>query len=371
MQFTANTAALVDALGWVTKSLPARPAAPVLAAVKLSVEGNVLTLSGFDYEQSTVATIEVEGAVDGTVLVSGRLFADIARALPKGEVKVALNATKLLVQAKASKFSLQIMPDTDYPALPAQPTAIGSVDAKEFAEAVRTVVAAAGRDDMLPVLTAVNVQIDPEAGEITLAATDRFRLAVRKVAFQAAPGAQAVEVLVPAKTLDTWAKSLTGEEGTRFGFGAGGANENVFAVVAEGRSATVRVLDGSYPKYQGLIPTTFAAESVFEQTDLLAAVKRVALVADRGTPASVAFSADGITISAASDDEASEDVEAEHSGSDVTMGFNVAFLTDGLVAIGNQQIRVCLVAPNKPVIIQPADDDGYTYLLMPMRGGSS
>lgn len=369
MQFTVNNTALVEALGWVAKSLPARPSAPVLAGVKMSVESGFLTLAAFDYEQSAIATIEVDSVTDGTVVVSGRLLADIARALPKGDVKFELDGTKIRVQAKSSKFSLQTMPVADYPTLPDQPTMIGSVDANLFAEAIRSVVPAAGRDDMLPVLTAVNVVIDPAAGELTLVATDRFRLAVRKVSFQGEAGAEPLAVLVPARVLDTWAKSLTGEAESRFTFGTGGNNENVFAVQADHRSATVRLLDGQYPKWEALIPRDFTAEAVVETAEVADAVKRVSLVAEKSTPATLAFSANGLVLSAEHDDEATEDVDAQYVGGDITIGFNFAFLLDGLNAVGGTA-RISLVAGNKPAVIRPVDgEDTYTYLLMPMRGG--
>lgn len=369
MQFTVNNAALVDALGWVAKSLPLRPTAPVLAGVKLSVAGNLLTLSAYDYEQSAVAQVEVEGATDGVVVVSGRMFSEIARALPAGDVKVTVDGTRLLVQARTSKFSLAVMPDGEYPSLPSAPPAIGSVEAAAFSDAVRKVVAAAGKDDTLPVLTAVQVEFDPEAGVITLAATDRFRLSVVKVPFTAAPGSEASKVLVPSRTLDLWAKSLGGKEGETFALGTGGGDAAAFAITAGTRSATVRLLDGQFPAYQALIPKDFAAETTLNSADLLSAVKRVAIVAQTTrAPIKIDFDKDGLTVSASSDGEASEDVEASHVGDTIAMGFNSAYLSDGLNAIGGGDLRVSLVAANKPVIIQPVGSEDYTYLLMPMRG---
>ena len=371
MQFSANHTALVDALGWVAKSLPARPAVPVLAAVKLSVTGNVLTLSAFDYDQSAVATVEVLSNRDGTVLVSGRLLADIARALPKDDVRFTVEGNKLLIQSKASKFSLQIMPDHDYPALPENPPTLGSVDANAFGEAVRKVVPAAGRDDMLPVLTSVNMKFDPATGAVTMAATDRFRLAIAKVAFDTDGDTtgEPISILVPARVIDLWAKSLAGRDGGRFTLGAGGENLNVFSIQAGDRSATVRLLDGSYPKVEALIPKDYNAESVLNSADLLAAVKRVALVAQgTATPAKVAFTREGVDVSATGDDEANEFLDAEHVGAESTMGFNVAYLQDGLNAMGGGDLRVSLVAPTKPVVFQPKDGEDFTYLLMPMRG---
>lgn len=367
MQFTVSNAALVDALGWVAKSLPLRPTAPVLSGVKLSVTGNLLTLSAFDYEQSAVAQVEVENATDGVVVVSGRMFSDIARALPTGDVKVSVDGTRLLVQARSSKFSLALMPEGEYPTLPTIPPAVATVDAVAFSDAVRKVVAASGKDDTLPVLTAVQVDIDPQAGLITLAATDRFRLAVVKVPFTGS-GTEAVKILVPSRTLDLWAKSLGGKEGDTFTLGTGGEQE-AFAITAGARSATVRLLDGQFPAWQALLPKDFNAETTVNSADLLDGVKRVAIVAQATrAPIKIEFAKDGLTISASSDGDASEDIDAHHVGTEITMGFNSAYLTDGLNAIGGADMRVSLVAASKPVIIQSSDSEAYTYLLMPMRG---
>lgn len=369
MQFTVSNAALVDALGWVAKSLPSRPTAPVLAGVKMSVSENLLTLSAFDYEQSAVAQVEVENATDGVVVVSGRMFSDIARALPSGDVKVVVEGTRLLVQARSSKFSLALMPDGEYPNLPSTPPTIGTVEAGAFSDAVRKVVAAAGRDDTLPVLTAVQVAFDPEAGVITLAATDRFRLAVVKVPFTATADTEATKVLVPSRTLDMWAKSLGSKDGQEFALGTGGGEQEAFAITAGNRSATVRLLDGQFPAWQGLIPPDFAAENTVNSADLLEAVKRVTIVAQANrAPIKIDFTKDGLTISASSDGDASEDLDANHVGTEITMCFNSAYLQDGLNAIGGADMRVSLVAATKPVIVQPLESDAYTYLLMPMRG---
>lgn len=369
MQFTADNAALVNALGWVAKALPARPASPVLAGLKLEVADGNLTLSAFDYEQSAVAVIEVTDSTDGVVLVSGKLLVDIARALPKDDVHVSLDGSRVQVKAKTSKFLLPSMPVEDYPTLPTQPETIGSVDANEFAKAISTVVPAAGRDDMLPVLTAVSVKIDPEQGQMTLAATDRFRLAVREIAFDSVPGAAPATLLIPARILDQWAKSLTGESGAKFVFGSAGTEAGVFSVKAGDREATVRVIDGTYPKVQALIPADFNSEIVVSALDLISAVKRVGLVAERSTPASLSFTADGITISASADSEASEDVLSNLVGQELSMGFNWNYLLDGLNAMGPNDVRIALVAPNKPAVLRPTDpEENYTYLLMPMRG---
>lgn len=373
MKFTAETAEFANALTWVAKALPARPSQPVLAGIKVDVCGVDVTLSAFDFDQSAVArvTLGFPADEDGTIIVSGRMLADIVRAINKPEITFRVEDRKLHLTSGAAKFSLALMGIEDYPTLPEQPDALGSVEAAEFAAAISRVIPAAGRDDMLPVLTAVSVTLDAENDELVLAATDRFRLSVVKCSFKAEAATGKATYLVPARVLDMWAKSLTSADG-RFVFGTDLTHNGVFAVDAGTKTATVRLLDGTYPNWSALIPAAFSTEAVFAAPDLIGAVRRVALVASKATPVTLAFTRDGIEVSAAADDTAAEHVECALVGDEVTIGFNIGYLIDGLNGLPAGPSRACLGAKTKPAIFRPADDDvTSTYLLMPMRGQGS
>ena len=182
MKFRVERDVLADAAAWVARSLPARPPVPVLGGVLIQGGGDpgaeTLTVSGFDYETS--ARVEVDATIGdpGQVLVSGRLLADIARALPPKPVDLVVDGARATINCGSSRFSLPTMPVEDYPQLPAMPQRAGSVQADKLAAAVAQVAVAAGRDDTLPMLTGVRLEI--EGTRLTLAATDRFRLAVRE-----------------------------------------------------------------------------------------------------------------------------------------------------------------------------------------------
>lgn len=370
MQFTAPTSALTEALNWVSKALPLRPSNPVLAGVKIDLADSALTISAFDYDQSAVARLDVDAAIGetGSIVVSGRLLTEIVRALPKNDTTFNVENTKVLMKSGNAKFTLATLPVEDYPTLPSDPTPLGTVAADEFAAAIRRTFPAAGRDDMLPVLTAVNVEVDADTGELRLAATDRFRLSTATIAFKADTAGGTDTFLVPARILDTWAKSLAAPAGERFAIGTDSGGGGVFSVDAGSKKATVRLIDGEYPKYRALIPTTFDTEVIFNVAALADAVKRVGLVADQRTPVALAFTADGIAISAAADDEASEHIDADVTGDDVTFGFNINYLLDGLAGIPAAEARASLGSPRKPAIFRAVgNEETGTYLLMPMR----
>src|SRR5256885_17090492 len=188
MKFRVERDALADAVAWTAKSLPSRPSVPVLAGVLLRVTGGRLTVSGFDYEVSSQVSTEVQSDADGAALVSGRLLAEITKALPAKPVDVAAVGSHLELVCGSARFTLPTMPGEDYPTLPEMPSTAGTVDAAEFAGAVAQVAVAAGRDDTLPLLTGVRMEL--EGSTMTLLATDRYRLAIKELEWRpAATGA--------------------------------------------------------------------------------------------------------------------------------------------------------------------------------------
>jgi DNA polymerase-3 subunit beta len=374
VKFRVEREALADAVAWAARSLASRPTLPVLAGLLLRVEGEQLAISGFDLEASTEVELEVTAGAPGQALVSGRLLADITRALPPHPVDVTVDGSRLSIVCGAAKFSLPMMPVDDYPKLPAMPTTAGSVDGAQFAVAVGQVAVAAGRDDTLPMLTGVRLEIDGD--KLTLAATDRYRLAVRELTWTPNdPAAANAQVLVPARTLADAAKSLAGSESLTIALSAGGAGEGIigFAGTTNGRAsrATTRLLDATFPPYRSLLPSEWASSAEIGVAALVDAVKRVALVTDRNAPVRLEFSDGAVALSAGGDDEgrAEEQLEVAYDGDPITTAFNPQFLLDGLGALTTGTARMLFTSATKPVVLRPetADAEEYTYLIMPVR----
>jgi DNA polymerase-3 subunit beta len=394
VKFRVERDALADAIAWTARSLPSRPAAPVLAGVLLEIGAGAtgddqLTISGFDYEVSTRVSISVVSSSPGRALVSGRLLADITKSLPPHPVDVSVDGARVAISCGTAKFTLPTMPVEDYPRLPDLPATAGTVVAADFARAVASVAIAAGRDDTLPMLTGVRLEIDGE--RLTFAATDRYRLAVRELAWTPAdPSADPVQVLVPARTLADVARSLTGGGvltlslgGVGNGGGASNGGEGIIGFTGGGRHTTTRLLDATFPPYRTLLPTEWSATADIDVPAFIDAVKRVALVADRGTPVRLDFAEGGVSLSAGAEDEgrAEEQLEATYEGEPITTAFNPTFLIDGLTVLDSPVARLLFTTSTKPAVLRPlrggADGsaaDGlpvtstdYTYLIMPVR----
>ncbi len=369
MKFRVERDAFADAVAWAARSLSTRPTIAVLAGLLLSVDDSTLSLSGFDLEASTQVEIEVTAGAPGVALVSGRLLADISRALPPHPVEVAVDGARLSISCGAARFTLPTMPVEDYPKLPVMPTTAGTVASAEFATAVAQVALAAGRDDTLPMLTGVRLEFEGE--RLTLAATDRYRLAVRELRWHPAePTGAHAAVLVPARTLADAAKSLAHGEEMTIALSAGGAGEGIIGFVGVGRRATTRLLDAQFPPYRTLLPSEWASTAEVTVPPLIEAVKRVALVAERGTPVRLEFSDGSVALSAGGDDEgrAEEQLEVSYEGEPIMTAFNPTFLLDGLGALEEGTARMLFTSPNKPVVLRPASGgDDYTYLIMPVR----
>lgn len=374
MKFRVERDVLADAVTWTARTLPTRPPAPVLAGVRIEADAQgIINLASFDYETSARSEIPAEVAEPGTVLVSGRLLAEISRALPNKPVDVVLEGTKVIVTCGASRFTLLTMPVEDYPSLPAMPELSGTVSGEAFAQAVSQVTVAASRDDTLPLLTGVRVEIEGE--KITLLSTDRYRLALRELTWTpATPGYSAV-ALIRARTLNDVAKSLGGG-GSVVNVGLStGAGLDLVGFEAGGRHTTSQLVDGDYPAVRRLFPDATPIHAVVATGPLIEAAKRVSLVAERNTPIRLSFSDGQVVLDAGQGDDAqaSEALEAVLVGEDIAVAFNPQFLLDGLGALGTDFVRLSFTHFNKPVeftgqeSLDGEDDSSYRYLLVPIR----
>jgi DNA polymerase-3 subunit beta len=373
VKFRLEHDVLADAVAWTARTLPNRPTVPVLAGLRIDVADGSVTFSSFDYEVSGRVTVDGEVADPGTVLVSGRLLADIARALPARPVDVTSDGTKVVLTCGSARFTLQTLPVEEYPELPALPETSGTVDGAVFAEAVGQVAVAAGRDDMLPTLTGIRVEIEGEA--VTLAATDRYRLAVREFTWRPERPEVSAIALVPARTLVDTAKTLGTETEVSIAL-AGAGNDSLIGVSAGGRRTTSRLIDGEWvPNYRRLFPAETATVARVEMAALIESVKRVSLVAERNTPIRLTFEDGQVVLEAGSGDDAqaTEALPASVDGPTIATGFNPGYLLDGLQAIDAAFAHLSFTEPLKPAVIQGAagaDDDptpGYRYLAMPIR----
>src|ERR1700753_1080000 len=339
LRFRLVRESFAEAVSGVAKNLPSRPAGPVLWGVLLTGSEDGLTISGFDYEVSAEAQVAAEIASPGSVLVSGRLLSDITRALPDNPVDFYVDGNRVALTCGNARFSLPTMAVEDYPTLPALPEDTGSLPADLFAEAISQVGIAAGRDDTLPMLTGIRVEISGET--VVLAATDRFRLAVRELTWAALSPDIEAAVLVPAKTLAEAAKTGTDGADVRLslGAGAGVGKDGLLGIRGNGKRSTTRVLDAEFPKFRQLLPPEHTAIATINVAELTEAIKLVALVADRGAQVRMEFRDGMLGLSAGADGvgRAEEDLAVDFVGEPLTIAFNPTYLTAGLASVDSER----------------------------------
>jgi DNA polymerase III subunit beta len=385
VQIIVERDVFADAVAWTARALPARPTVPVLAGMRLHATDDELTLSSFDYDVSALAKIPVDTQAPGSALVSGRLLAEISRSLPGRPVQISSEGGRAVLTCGSATFNLLTMPEDEYPALPEMPPAAGTVGSDAFATAVSQTAVAAGRDDTLPSLTGVRIEI--EGDTLTLISTDRYRLAVRELRWTPAKPDLSAAVLVPARALTDTAKSLTtaaevsialalpGDEavaGTPGPSHAAGG-DGMIGFEAGGRRTTTRLLSGEFPRYRTLLPSAVNATAEVSTSMLAEAVRRVALVAERNTAVKLSFTAGQLTLEAGTGDEAQADevMEASFDGEDLTIAFNPTYLLDGLTAMDSDTTRIAFTEAGKPALLtgKPGPDGSpdYRYLLMPFR----
>lgn len=375
MKIDVDRNVLADAVAWTARGLPARPALPVLAGLMLAAQDDVLTASGFDYEVSARVSVGADIAEPGRVLVSGRLLAEITRSLPDRPVELTSDGTKVTLRCGSTRFTLPTLPVEDYPELPDMPSASGSVAGASFAAAVGQVTIAAGRDDTLPVLTGIRMEID--GSTLTMAATDRYRLAIREIAWSPEQSGLSVVALAPARTLNDTAKALAATDKVTLALASAsaGAGAGLLGFEGGGRRTTTRLLDGEFPKYRSLLPQECASVAVVETATFIESVKRVSLVAERNTPIRLSFSDGLVSLEAGAGDDAqaSESLEATLEGDDISTAFNPVYLLDGLNALQLPYAQLAFTLASKPAVLTgraEADAEpvsSYQYVIMPVR----
>jgi DNA polymerase-3 subunit beta len=372
MKIRVERDGFADAVAWAARILPQKAALPVLAGLRLEVGADGrLELSGFDYEVSAQAQLDATVAEAGSILVPGRLLAEITRSLSPQPIDIATDGSRVVLSCGSSRFTLPTLPLDEYPTLPALPEVAGTLGSDAFAAAVSAVAIAAGRDDALPVLTGIRIEIDGE--QVTLAATDRYRLAVRTLRWAPVDPAMQATALVPARTIAEAAKSLTAGAEVTLSLSSSGPGEGLIGLSGSQRSTTSRLLDGEFPKYRSLFPDASSATAVVDSSALTDAVRRVALVASRTSPIRLSFSADGVALEAGGVDEAEaqESLPANFEGEPLTIAFNATYLLDGLGSLDSDEAQLAFTGPTKPAVLTgKSGADGGTdhrYLLMPVR----
>jgi DNA polymerase III subunit beta len=363
VKVTCSKDELTRALSVVGRAVSTRASVQVLGGVLLRAGDGEVELAATDMELSLRLTIDcqVEGA--GAVVAPGRLLVELARLLPEGEVVLEHRPEQgtLEVTCGSASYKLNTYSAEDFPKLPDVESAqTFTVERGAFLETVARVARSASRDESRPVLTGVLVRF--EAGKLVMAATDSYRLSVKETELASGEGAE-LEAIVPARALTELSRIAHDEGDLRIG-----VQENHVIFGAGEVWLTTRRIDGQFPNYKQLLPETFEHEVKMDREELLEVVRRASVMAQRNSPLRLRFAEGELTVSAQTADvgEAKESLPAQFSGEPLEIGFNPAFLRDGLESVDSHEVALRLISPLRPGLIH-SEADNFSYLIMPIR----
>jgi DNA polymerase-3 subunit beta len=359
---------LAEATRRAHRRLPNNPLQPILGGLLLETDGDSVTISGFDYETSTRATLAADVLEPGHVLVSGRLLADVTAAMPAGPVDLVVDDNEATLTAPGTTFTLPTMDRRDYPALPEAPAPAGTVDGDLLAAAVVHAAQASMPDKEaagnLEGFRGVHVAADGD--HLAVSASDRYRIVRHRIPWT--PDGEATgDLLVPAANLAATAKQLTGGP-VRVSFTGDLA---VAALANDTVTVTSRTIATPFPDIDGFFPDPAKAVGWMrvDAGELLEAVKRAGLVNDKEElPITLAFDRDQLTVSGGTEgSKGASRIDVEAADLDgFTAGYRPGFL-GSLLAPVEGLVQVWFTTPNKPALIQPVDDDTYRAVCMPVR----
>lgn len=361
MKFRCERDELVEALGTTGRAVANRGGSlPVLSGVRLELTGDTLRLTGSDLDLTISVTVEVGGEGDGVAVVPSKIASDVVRSLDPGRVELTVDGDEAQITSGRFTSSIRLLPADEFPRLASPAEHAVTLGGADLASALSQVVSAASSDDARPILT--GVLMAAEGGGLRLVATDSYRLAVRDLAGSAVLE-EGQSVLVPSRALRELVRALGDDDVTlRLG-----EREATFEVGST--RLTTRLIEGEFPNYRGLIPSSYPNRMVVSREALGDAVRRVRLMAREATPVRLTMGDAGVELDAVTQDigQASEAVEGSFEGTELTVGFNPDYLLDGIEVAPGDEIALETTDANKPAVLRATGRDDFLYLLMPVR----
>jgi DNA polymerase III subunit beta len=366
LKLTTKREELVSKLSIVSRAVSTRATIQALSGIRLVAAGGEVKLAATDNDLSLETAVAAEVAEEGTVLLPGRLLAEVARSLADESVEIESREAERDVEIRSgsSSFHLRTLPAEDFPTLPAAAEEPGlKLPAPALEASIDLVARAASRDDMRPVLT--GVLVSASGREMTMVATDSYRLAVKRTELESAIGGE-LEANVPARALRELSRLVSGGEAEQV---AVSLLPNQALFKAGPVLLNTRLIDGQFPNFRQLLPESYEHDIRLPQPELLDVVRRVSQLAQRNSPLRLSFSSDGLTASASTPDvgEAEESMPAAFEGEPLEIGFNPEFLREGIESIAADELMLRLISPLRPGLLQPVDNEDFRYLVMPIR----
>jgi DNA polymerase-3 subunit beta len=362
VKFRCERDVLAEAVGAAGRAATNRTGTlPVLAGVRMEVEGDRLTVTGTDLELTIRLTVDVGGERDGAAVVPARLVGDIVKALPAGAVSVELSDEEMSISAGRSQFSVRPLSLEDYPSQSEPAAEAVTLSAAVVADALRQVVRAASTDDARAVLTGVLLAAEDDG--LRMVATDSYRLAVRDLPENSVL-ASGQKVLIPGRALSELQRVMGDAEELVVRLGD---REATFE--AGGTRLSTRLIEGEFPNYRNLLPSSYPNLLTVGKAAMLEAIRRVKILAQDSTPVRLTLGGETVQLTAITQDvgNAVEEIDASYDGTEMTVAFNPDYLSAGIDAIDSDDVTLATMDPMKPAVLRGVGRDDYLYLLMPVR----
>ncbi len=371
MKVTVERAALLKSLGHVHRVVERRNTIPILSNVLLRTEGGALQLRATDLDLEVSETLAADVAQEGATTVPAYVIYDIIRKLPDGAqivLESAQEGAQVVIRAGRSRFTLQALPESDFPDLAADelPHAF-TIKAAELKKLIDKTQFAISTEETRYYLNGIYFHAFDADGtrKLRAVATDGHRLA--RVETDAPAGAQDIPgVIVPRKAVTEIQKLVDGIEGDV----QVELSPSKIRVTAGTVVLTSKLIDGTFPDYQRVIPQNNDKRLVVDRADFATAVDRVSTISsERGRAVKLSLTEGRLTLSVTNPDSgsATEEIEVEYDSDALDIGFNARYLLDIASQLGGDTALLLLADPGSPTLVQDREGADALYVLMPMR----
>jgi DNA polymerase-3 subunit beta len=365
ISISSQTADLVERLTAVSRVASGRSAMQPIAGVRLVAQSGSVSLEAVDADLAIRTELPATVGGSGSITLPGKLLLDVARALPAPTVEITSEEAGIVsVRSGSAEFKLRALRDDDVPPLPSleggEPV---QLSARALRDTIAKVERAAARDATRLILTGVLVSATGD--ELRMVATDAYRLAVKETKLDHAIGGEGLEATVPHRALGEIAKAnITDETQIELRRDA-----NRIIVRWDGTTLVSRLLDGQFPNYRQLLQENFTSEVIISTKELSEALRRVSILAQKSARLRLKFTEGELEIAAETQDVggAKETIPAPWHGDELEIGFNPDYLRAGLECVATETVRLRLINPVRPMVLEATDDSAFTYLVMPLR----
>jgi DNA polymerase-3 subunit beta len=366
VKLSLSTGELLAQLQTATRVASSRASVQALSGVMISAEANQAVLLATDMEVGLRVPLAAEVLQPGLAVLPARLVLEVVRSLPGDTVTLELRPHEQDVEviSGSAKFHLRTLRSEDFPTLPSPaPETRMTLPTQAFVNTALQVARSASKDETRPVLTGVLISAGGQ--ELTMVATDSYRLSVKHAALESALEGT-IEANVPARALQELARIAQSVEEPELAVSLG-QNQVVFEIGDIVLSS--RLIDGQFPNYRQLLPESVEHELRLSSSEIADVVRRISLLAQKNAPLRLSFAEGELTVSAQTPDigEASEALPVPFSGEPLDIGFNPEFLRDGLESVESEELVLKLISPLRPGLIESPDGGEFVYLIMPIR----